>query len=240
MSLLHAPLVYLFLETYALAEQRAFLESVAGLPVIEEETNPSHRHGVVKYDAGSLVVSLNLSPATRFTPSTSDGLATAFARGDTWRTDPHGHHYVLAAAPGAAAEVAELRLRVTDLDASVAFYRDVLGLRPLPGAAFATGTVPIVLRPGGTAEDGRRIRYDTYLLVFHTDDVDRTRTELTARGLVFTGRAVGSKEIGRTIRFTDPSGHRFCLYEPSEEVLTWPSGPTVRRILSGQLTRATT
>jgi lactoylglutathione lyase len=216
---------------------------VAGLPVIEEETNPRNRHGVVKYDAGPLVVSVNLSPATRFTPSTSDGLTMVFAHGDTRRTDPHGHHYWLDGAPGAA-KVAELRLRVADLDASVRFYRDVLGLRPQPGAvggaAFATGTVPIALRPGGSAEDGRRIRYDTYLLVFHTDDIDGARAELAARGVAFTGRAIGSKEIGRTIHFADPSGHRFCLYEPSEEVLTWPSGPTVRRILSGQSTRSTT
>jgi len=199
---------------------------------------------VVKYDAGPLVVSVNLSPATRFPSSTSDGLTMVFAHGDTRRTDTHGHHYLLDGAPGAAAAMAELRLRVANLGASARFYRDVLGLRPQPdaagGPAFATGTVPIALRPGGSADDGRRIRYDTYLLVFHTDDIDSTRAELAARGVAFTGRAVGSKEIGRTIRFADPSGHRFCLYEPSEEVLTWPSGSTVRRILSGQSTRSTT
>ena len=65
----------------------------------------------------------------------------------------------------------------------------------------------------------------TYLLVFHTTDISQMRTSLTANGVNFSGRKLGLKEIGYTIRFTDPSGNRYCLYEPSEEVLTWSSGP---------------
>jgi hypothetical protein len=38
---------------------------------------------------------------------------------------------------------------------------------------------------------------------------------------------VGFSEIGGTIRFDDPSGHRLCLYVPSRESLTWGSGPKV-------------
>jgi len=232
------PLLYVFLEAPDLAAQRAFLEHRLGLPVIETDHDRSHRHGVVKYDAGSLILSLNLSPASRFGASGSDGLTLACAGGTALTTDPHGHHFLLG--PGRLGDrpptVAELRLRVTGPAASIAFYRDVLGLRqPDPAApAFATGTVPIVLEPAPLAADGRRIRHDTYLLVFHTPDIDRSTAELAAAGLRFTGRSVGSKDIGRTIRFTDPAGHRFCLYEPSDRALTDDSGPTLRKILAGR------
>lgn len=235
MNLRRCPLLYVFLETHALAEQRVFLESLVGLPVIEVEANKSNRHGVVKYDAGTLVLSLNLSPASRFGPDASDGLATVFAGGRTLHTDQHGHHYLLG---DRRPSVGELRLRVDDLATCVGFYRDVLGLHPLDVAAdsarFATGNVPIVLERQPLAADGRRIRHDTYLIVFHTADINGMRASLAASGLTFTSRNVGSKEIGYTIRFADPSGHRFCLYEPSEEVLTWSSGPKVREILAGR------
>jgi catechol 2,3-dioxygenase-like lactoylglutathione lyase family enzyme len=224
------PLLYLFLEAHDLAAQRAFLEHRLGLPLIETDEDPGHRHGVAKYDAGSLILSLNLSPASRFAAPGPDGLTIGCAGGTTTVDDPHGHQFRVGEPP---TTVAELRLRVTDPDASVPFYRDVLGLRqPDPATpAFATGSVPIVLEP---APSTGPVRHDTYLLVFHTPDIDRSTAELAASGLTFTGRSVGSKDIGRTIRFADPSGHRFCLYEPSDEALTYGSGATLRKMLAGR------
>ena len=233
MSLRDRPLLYLFLEAHDLARQRRFLETDLGLPVIETDPDPKHRHGVVKYDAGSLIVALNLSPATRFAGAASDGLTIALAGGGGLRTDPHGHHY-LTGAP----TVVALRLTVGDLAAAAAFHRDVLGLAEVARTAatvtFATGTVPIVLEHSARAPDGRAARQDTYLLVFHTSDIRRARADLAARGLAFAGRGLGSKEIGWTVRFTDPAGHRYCLYQPSDEVFTWSSGPAVRQILAGR------
>ena len=232
MNLRDCPLLYVFLETRALADRRAFLESVVGLPVIEVDTSPGSRHGLVKYDAGTLLLSLNLSPARRFGVHASDGLAIVFAGGRTWHTDTDGHHYRIGEH---RLSVSEVRLRVSDLASSVAFYRDVLGLQPLEVTAgtarLATRTVPIVLERQPLAVDGRPIRHNTYLLVFHTADINQMRASLTANGVNFSGRKLGLKEIGYTIRFTDPSGNRYCLYEPSEEVLTWSSGPRVREIV---------
>ncbi|MEV6599829.1 VOC family protein [Actinoplanes sp. NPDC051346] len=227
------PLLYVFLEAHDLAAQRAFLEHRLGLDVIETDDDPRHRHGVVKYDAGSVILSLNLSPESRFDPSGSDGLTIGCAGATTLMTDPHGHHFRVGGPP---TTVAELRLRVPDVSASVDFYAKVLGLRqPDPAVpTVATGSVPIVLDQAALAVDGRHIRHDTYLLVFHTPDIDRSTAELAAAGLTFTGRGVGSKEIGRTIRFTDPSGHRFCLYEPSDASLANSSGATLRKILAGR------
>ncbi|MFI5495991.1 VOC family protein [Actinoplanes sp. NPDC051859] len=232
MTVRDLPLLYVFLEAHDLDAQRAFLEHRLGLDVIETDNDPHHRHGVVKYDAGSLILSLNLSPASRFAASGSDGLTMVCAGGTTLTTDPHGHHFRAADPP---VRITGLHLRVTDLPAATAFYRTVLGLRqPDPAVPiFATGTVPIVLEPALRAADAREIRQDTYLLVFHTPDIDRTTAELSAAGLTFSGRKVGAKDIGRTIHFTDPTGNRFCLYEPSEVSLTAGSGATVRELLAG-------
>ena len=265
MSLRHSPLLYVFFETYQLTRQRELLESVIGLPIIEVEPHqPHHRHGIVKYDAGNLIISLNLSTASRFRKDGSDALATIFTVDQAWRigerqrdetnlvaahvgslfTDLHGHHYIFRSGPtGRTAHlnwpaVDELHLTVADLEASISFYRDVLGLELLEQvesrARFATGTVRLALEHGQVALDGGRPRRNTYLLVFHTSDIERTRAELMQRGLTFKNRRVGFSEIGGTIRFEDPSGHRLCLYEPSAESLTWGSGRKVMDIVAGR------
>jgi len=110
--------MYVFFETSMLDAQRTFFESVLQLPLIEIEPHlPHHRHGVVKYDAGGVVISLNLTGPSRFAKTTSDALTTVFAEapgtssvadrlsdaknlgvvrreaGGTRFTDRNGHHY---------------------------------------------------------------------------------------------------------------------------------------------------
>jgi catechol 2,3-dioxygenase-like lactoylglutathione lyase family enzyme len=264
-SLRRSSLLYVFFETHQLTRQRELLESVIGLPVIEVESHqPHHRHGVVKYDAGNLIISLNLSTPSRFGKAGSDALATVFTIEPAWPinerlrndegvltahdgglfTDMHGHHYVFRSARADRTArlrwpaVNELRLTVGDLAASVSFYRDILGLELLDQvenmARFATGTVSLVLESNQIAADGRRLRHNTYLLVFHTSDIEQTRAALMQRGLVFKNRRVGFSEIGGTIRFKDPSGHPFCLYEPSAESLTWGSGRKVMEVVASR------
>lgn len=250
MSLRNAPLLYVFLDIHDLDAQRELLESVLGLPVIEIEPHlPHERHGVVKYDAGDTILSLNLSTRGKFRAQESDALVTVLGvdaqratparlagRGDLVRrddglllTDPSGHHYLLQPADGPA--VRELRLVVDDLDRSVAFYRDVLDLElesvDRDGARFGTGSVPLALVPGDRAIDGRRPQRRTVLIVFHAPDVDALVATMRARGLVFANRRAYFTDIGGSIRFEDPSGHRICLYQPSAECLTWGSGPKV-------------
>jgi catechol 2,3-dioxygenase-like lactoylglutathione lyase family enzyme len=265
-SLRRSPLLYVFFETYQLTRQRELLESVIGLPVVEVEPHqPHHRHGVVKYDAGNLIISLNLSTASRFRKDGSDALATVFTVDQAWPlaerlrnetslvaahggglfTDLHGHHHIFRSGPAgrighlAWPAVDELQLTVGDLAASVSFYRDVLGLELLERAesraCFATGRVRLALEHGQVAVDGGRLRRNTYLLVFHTSDINRMCATLIQRGLTFKNRRVGFSEIGGTIRFEDPSGHRFCLYEPSAESLSWGSGGKVMEIVAGRV-----
>lgn len=257
MSLRGAPFMYLFLETTSLQIERSFWEYAIGLPVLEIEPHlPHHRHGVVKYDAGDMILSLNWNSGAAFSADMSDGLITVCKgnpRVANWQdhscvasisrqglvTDIHGHHFIVSRERGAVAgtrpSVQELRLMVVDLSASVIFYRDILDLEMLEQndrtACFATGTIQLTLEEKKTAPDGRLPRYDNYLLVFYTPQIESIREALTARGVVFKGSRVAHSEIGDTARFEDPSGHRICIYEPSKECLSWKSGPKVMEIM---------
>lgn len=259
MSLRDAPLLYVFLDIHGLDAERTTLESVLGLPVVEVEPHlPHERHGVVKYDAGRLILSLNLSTPGKFRAGRSDSLVTVLAldparaadsrlgrwgrvderSGERLYTDPSGHHLLLRPVAGASTPVVEeLQLTVERLPTSVSFYRDVMGLAPLElsgrAARFATGSVPLVLVEADRAADGRALHRRTCLLVFHTPDIGAARARLSARGLAFANLRAYFSDIGGTIRFEDPSGHIFCLYEPSAESLSWGSGAKVLDIVGG-------
>jgi catechol 2,3-dioxygenase-like lactoylglutathione lyase family enzyme len=257
MSLHEAPLLYVFADIAGLDGQRELLESAIGLPVVEVEAHlPHERHGVVKYDAGRLILSINLSTPGKFHDAESDGLVTVFdvdrdwagedrlrevcrVTPDPWAnvyTDPWGHHYAFRATEGGppSPRVAELRLAVDDVPESVAFYRDRLGLEVIdagPAAArIATASVDLVLERRALAADGRRIDRRTLLIVFYSSPIEAMRRTLIGRGLEFSTRRVAYSKIGGTTRFEDPSGHRFCLYEPSDESLTWGSGQKVLEV----------
>ncbi len=258
MNLHNAPLLYVFYETFSLEHQREFCERALGLPVIENQFHPPHEyHGLVKYDGGQVILSLNLSNQRKFLNDASDGMITVMDVDDMMAlcermrncgydppktgalfTDTYGHHYIFHQAPLASDQrlpaVRELLLTVTDLSASIAYYGDILGLELLEQdkdqARFATGTIDLLLSVGQVAPDKRAIRYDKYLIVFYTQDIEATHAGLIERGLRFKAGRVGRSDIGGTARFADPSGHVLCLYEPSEESLTWGSGAKVREL----------
>jgi catechol 2,3-dioxygenase-like lactoylglutathione lyase family enzyme len=249
-----APLLFLFLETPDIARQRALLEQVLALPLIENQFHPPHsRHGLFKYDAGGLILALNLAAERRFRADESDALLSVIrtpwdddALRDRFRaagfagptaahrfTDPDGHHYSFLHDPTApGATVAELRLGALDIPRSLDYFGSTLGLELLHrtdhALLFATGTIDLALERARTAPDGRQPRRDAYLPVFHTPDIRAAFEALRRRGLAFRSEHPGFSQIGGTARFVDPSGHAFCLYEPSAESLTWGSGPKVR------------
>jgi hypothetical protein len=83
MSLCGAPLLYVFYETASLERQRSFCEDILGLPVIENQFHPPHEfHGLVKYDGGQIILSLNLSKEAKFHRCASDGLTTVLSVAD--------------------------------------------------------------------------------------------------------------------------------------------------------------
>lgn len=157
--------------------------------------------------------------------------------------DGDGHRYAIR--PGAVSEpwmleespprIDALRYSVDDLAASIEFYGGRLGLtlthRTSSSATFASGNVDLILTAREAATPPGPPRWG-YLTVFHTADVYETCDGLRDLGLSDL-TAVRFSQIGGTSRFKDPTGHRFCLYQPSEECLSWESGPLLQQIIGG-------
>jgi catechol 2,3-dioxygenase-like lactoylglutathione lyase family enzyme len=107
---------------------------------------------------------------------------------------------------------------VSDMDRSVAFYRDVmelelgersgedwsqLGAGPIQVGLHGAGSGPV--RPGGT-------------LAFTVTDLDAAKLKLTSRGVVI-GHEGGGEGLGpRFVEFNDPDGNVLALFEYEERV----------------------
>jgi len=264
MSLCSSKIVYLFLDTSDIVAQRVFFEDVLGLEVIESDFHPPHhRHGVVKYDAGNTIVALNIADSG-FEQAGSDEVVTLLAaspvreaeiyadlqiQGYTAPPQPGGvfrdrdhHEFALHRYPLSyrdfggrqGVSIDELHLQVSDLERSMRFYSDQLGLELLQkdssSLIFSAGDLKLALhrKPRGRIEPRRG-----FLMVFSTSDIHETHDTLFLHGIEFKA-PVRFSEIGGTVRFVDPSGHVFCLYQPSEECLSWGSGPALKGIISGE------
>ncbi|MBG0566083.1 VOC family protein [Actinoplanes aureus] len=68
-------------------------------------------------------------------------------------------------------------------------------------------------------------------VVFHAPDIEVAVKELAERG-IRSPEGIVRSAIGATVRYADPSGHVYFLYEPSEEALRSPSGAKLRTILT--------
>jgi catechol 2,3-dioxygenase-like lactoylglutathione lyase family enzyme len=112
----------------------------------------------------------------------------------------------------------QVHISVTDVDRSVAFYRDVLGMTHLftvpgqPMAFFASGDVRLYL--GRPESDEFR---SLCVLYFRVDDVDAEFARLTAEGVEFAGRPHivhrdGSTELWMA-GLRDPDGHHIILMQ---------------------------
>jgi predicted enzyme related to lactoylglutathione lyase len=266
MSLWSSKLVYIFLDTSDISAQRVFFEDVMGLKVIENDFRPPHpRHGVVKYDAGNTIVALNIADSG-FDAAGSDNVVALLgatpAREAEIYADLQIQGFSAPPQPGAVfrdrdnhefalyrpsfsdwgddphpVSLDELHLQVSDLAQSLHFYSDQLGLQLLQlkpeKLVFSAGDLKLVLhvKPKVRIEPRRG-----FLMVFSTPDIQETHGALQKSGLQFRA-PVRFSEIGGSVRFIDPSGHVYCLYQPSEECLGWGSGETLMRIISGQKTR---
>lgn len=114
--------------------------------------------------------------------------------------------------------VAQIHISVTDLDRSVPYYRDVLGIPLLfrvphqPMAFFASGDVRLYLGVPEAAEFASRCT-----LYFRVEDIDAEQARLGAAGVTFDGgpRVVhrdGGSELWMA-SFRDPDGHHLVLMQ---------------------------
>jgi catechol 2,3-dioxygenase-like lactoylglutathione lyase family enzyme len=134
--------------------------------------------------------------------------------------------------PPPVRRVVETALYVDDLDRAVAFYRDVLGLRPMgtgprlvPIDAGA-GTVLLLFRRGATAAGlefpgGRIPPHDGagpihVALGVDADAIDDWERWLASRGVAVESRVDWSRG-GRSLYLRDPDGHSVELVTPG----TW-------------------
>src|SRR5262245_50437814 len=89
----------------------------------------------------------------------------------------------------ALSEIGQIALTITDLDKSVAFYRDTLGLKHLfsapPGLAFfACGSVRLML---GRQESPQAERFYA-ALYFRVPDIEQAASVLEQRGVSFESK----------------------------------------------------
>lgn len=103
---------------------------------------------------------------------------------------------------------------VTDPVASRDFYERVLGFEvvQVQHGKFVwlrLGGREVLLRPGAPRAPSPDYQHSGSAIVLFTDDLDATRRELEARGLVFRG-----DDGPRCLTFTDPDGHWFQLVDP--------------------------
>lgn len=111
--------------------------------------------------------------------------------------------------------VSQIHISVTDLDRSVAFYRDVLGIPLLfavpgqPMAFFASGDVRLYL---GVPEPGFASKVTLY---FTVDDIHAEQLRLADAGVAFIDKPhvvhrTADTELWMTF-FPDPDGHHLAL-----------------------------
>jgi predicted enzyme related to lactoylglutathione lyase len=161
MSLWSAKILYLFLDTTSISRQRTFVETILGLEVIENEYHPPHnRHGVVKYDAGEVILALNvadpdfdqgatgalvtvleaqpLREAQIYAELQINGYVAPPTSGGIFADGDNHKYAVRRAAPAfgwtqeeTRPSIVELQLAVDDLGESKAFYGGLLDLIPL-------------------------------------------------------------------------------------------------------------
>jgi catechol 2,3-dioxygenase-like lactoylglutathione lyase family enzyme len=111
----------------------------------------------------------------------------------------------------------QIHVSVTDLDRSVAFYRDVLGIPLLfvvpgqPMAFFASGDVRLYL---GVPESPRFT--SRCVLYFRVDDIEAERARLIGLGVPVEPSHVVHRDAGTELwmaALRDPDGHFLLLME---------------------------
>ena len=114
--------------------------------------------------------------------------------------------------------VSQIHVSVTDLDRSVAFYRDVLGIPLLfvvpgqPMAFFASGDVRLYLGAPEPPEFASKVT-----LYFTVEDIHAEALRLADAGVAFLDKPhvvhrTGNSELWMTF-FPDPDGHHLALTE---------------------------
>jgi catechol 2,3-dioxygenase-like lactoylglutathione lyase family enzyme len=105
-----------------------------------------------------------------------------------------------------------LTLAVTDLERSVAFYRDVLGLELKAlvdnGAYLEAGALWLCLSVDAAAADARRADYTHYAFDVAAEDFEALSERVRRHATVWKD----NRSEGASLYFLDPDGHRLELH----------------------------
>jgi predicted enzyme related to lactoylglutathione lyase len=111
----------------------------------------------------------------------------------------------------------QIHISVTELDRSVAFYRDVLGIPHLftvpgqPMAFLASGDVRLYLGVPESPEFRSRC-----VLYFRVDDIEAEAARITAAGVLVEAPHVVHRDAATELwmaAFSDPDGHHLILMQ---------------------------
>ncbi len=115
------------------------------------------------------------------------------------------------------------RMRVSDVDATIAFYRDVLGLAVLErkvsprGSQLAFLSVPngeeLIELCSFPASGPVRVQEDLVHLAFEVDDLDQTIEQLQAKHIPITDGPTQTSSGSRFIFIDAPDGYEVELIE---------------------------
>ncbi|MXU65837.1 VOC family protein [Oceanomicrobium pacificus] len=110
----------------------------------------------------------------------------------------------------------QVTIDVAYFKASVDFYL-TLGFRLI---VSARGEYARFELPSGTSTFSLHLsdapRVGGTVLYFEVADVDATHADLKARGIRFDSPPTSESWLWREARFTDPTGHRLCLYHAGD------------------------
>ena len=118
------------------------------------------------------------------------------------------------------------RMRVSDMDRTLTFYRDVLGLEVVEqkvsprGSHLAFLAVPnseeLIELCSFPASGAVRVQEDLVHLAFEVEDLDRTIQELQAKGIPITDGPTRTSSGSRFIFIDAPDGYEVELIQRSE------------------------
>ena len=241
---------FLFLDVTEVNGARCFFENALGFPIAENRFHPPHHiHGIFKFDAGSTLLSLNKA-RPQFDQSASDYAKIRIAPGNSSWTETaaqngwissvtnnnvavsnDNHVFEVQHCGGTDAKVLSVDYLVSDLERTREFCERAFCLEVYAKCdrTLVAETDTLSLRFYRQTTSHRRRRKGQFLTVLHTNNLAQRIREMESRGITFLSEPQDS-QIGRTIRFADPDGHHFCLYQPSLESLSWESGPTLKRL----------
>jgi catechol 2,3-dioxygenase-like lactoylglutathione lyase family enzyme len=118
--------------------------------------------------------------------------------------------------PGEALKLGTVMLGVREMERSLAFYRDALGLAVQFASGeftfLSAGGISVVLRTAAGLEPAADGRWSE--LVFHVEDIDAAHRQLRERGVAFRvePRIVTGDQLAADFR--DPDGHVLSILGP--------------------------